>query len=123
MTAESDAKRDELGRFGAGNIANPGGRPKRLRWKDAIEVALGRNPTGEPNFERTEAIAEALVIAAMAGDMQAIKEIGDRLDGKAVQRIGGEEEGKPIHVFAVPLGQPSEDEWQQSYNPQQPTVQ
>jgi len=44
-------------------------------------------------------IAEKCVLAAAGGDMAAIKEIGDRLDGKAVQAttISGPD-GEPIPV-------------------------
>lgn len=82
-----------------GTSGNPGGRPKTKRWAEAIKKALSTNPIGEPNLELLEAVSEALVIAAKAGDMQAIKEIGDRIDGKVPQGlIGGDEDDTPIRV-------------------------
>lgn len=100
QTTEQASNRNEDGTFPSGVSGNPGGRPKVKRWRQAIEAALGRNPTGEPNFERTEAIAEALVIAAMAGDLQAIKEIGDRIDGKVPQAlVGGDDDSAPIRLL------------------------
>lgn len=38
--------------------------------------------------------AERLVDMAVAGDIQAIKELGDRLDGKAAQAIVGHDGGQ-----------------------------
>lgn len=40
---------------------------------------------GEDGHRRLLTIAEKCADAALAGDMQAIKEIGDRLDGKPAQ--------------------------------------
>lgn len=82
----TELERDGSGRVISGAL-NPGGRPKRKRWAEAIQKALSTNPTGEPNLELLEAVSEALIIAAKAGDMEAIKEIGNRLDGKAAQGI------------------------------------
>ena len=42
-----------------------------------------------------QAVATALVGKAMLGDVPAIKEIADRLDGKVPQGIIGGEEGDP----------------------------
>lgn len=42
---------------------------------------------GEPNLERLGAVAEALIVAAKAGDVSAIKEIGDRLEGRPSQTL------------------------------------
>jgi hypothetical protein len=41
-------------------------------------------------------IASALIEKAASGDVAAIKEIGDRLDGKPAQAIGGDDELGPI---------------------------
>jgi len=37
--------------------------------------------------DKLSKIADALIAAAEAGDLGAVKEIGDRLDGKAVQQV------------------------------------
>lgn len=58
---------------------------KGKRWKHALEKVTGRN-----DWKKLDEIAEKLVESALEGDMAAIKEIGDRLDGKAVQSIAGE---------------------------------
>lgn len=52
-------------------------------WADALRLAVMAD--GPNGIRRLRAIAEKCADAAMAGDMQAIKEIGDRLDGKPAQ--------------------------------------
>jgi hypothetical protein len=37
-----------------------------------------------------------LIDKAAEGDMSALKELGDRLDGKSVQPIAGDAEGPPV---------------------------
>lgn len=52
-------------------------------WSDALRIAaLADDADGVRKLRR---IAESCVNAAMAGDIQAIREIGDRLDGKPAQ--------------------------------------
>ena len=41
-------------------------------------------------------VAKALIDKAISGDVTAIKELGDRLDGKVPQAIGGDDELGPI---------------------------
>ncbi len=52
-------------------------------WSDAVRKAL-------LSGKKLDAVARKLVEMACDGDIQAIKEIGDRLDGKAQQAIVGE---------------------------------
>jgi hypothetical protein len=64
------------------------GRPKGAQnkdkpWQEALRIAaFAEGPQGKRNLV---SIAETCVAAAIAGDMTAIKEIGDRLDGKPAQ--------------------------------------
>lgn len=63
-------------------------------------------PAGEETKPKThlDAIALALVQSAKEGDTPAIKEIGDRLDGKVAQGIiGGDEDDNPIAVQLIQL--------------------
>lgn len=49
---------------------------------------------------KLEAAAVSLFNAAIAGDVPAIKEIGDRLDGKVPQAlVGGGEGDNPVRVI------------------------
>lgn len=53
------------------------------RWRMAIDTALGKD--GKDKAQALAELAEQLVIKAKTGDMSALKEIGDRIDGKSVQ--------------------------------------
>lgn len=56
-------------------------------WKEALSLAASDiDPTTKR--KKLRLIAEKTVELAMAGDMAAAREIGDRLDGKAPQDIG-----------------------------------
>lgn len=61
---------------------------KGTLWADAIRKAVMRAAEGDTEGRRKlDKLAEVTVAAGLAGDMAAIKEIGDRLDGKATQAI------------------------------------
>lgn len=60
-------------------------------WKDAIRRALAKNR------DALDACAAQLVAAAMNGDLPALKELGDRLDGKASQPVEGKIEHDHTH--------------------------
>lgn len=68
-------------------------------WANAIRKAVHdygeiEDDEGIKKKERNINILAAVVVAsAKKGDMGAIKEIGDRLDGKAHQSIGGADGG------------------------------
>lgn len=62
-------------------------------WKEALELALKRPMSDSDPRKKLAVVAEAVVNAAASGDMQAAREIGDRLDGKPVQGIGGSDGG------------------------------
>jgi hypothetical protein len=67
---------------------------KGKKWKDAIHYALAQDK------KALQAIAKALIDKAKEGDVSAIKEFGDRVDGKVVQGIEGPE-GGPLIVQVV----------------------
>lgn len=73
-------------------------------WRAAIERALDRRTQRrEDGILEIDAIADALLDATLKGDMVAIKEFGDRLDGKAVQAVTGED-GGPVQVYVIRPG-------------------
>ena len=51
-------------------------------WADTLKRALL-----QADGNKIRAIAEALIEKAAAGDVSAIKELGDRVDGKSTQQI------------------------------------
>jgi hypothetical protein len=59
---------------------------KSKPWADAIRRAVVQN-----NGEKLNRLADKLIACALEGDMAAMREIGDRLDGKAAQVITGED--------------------------------
>lgn len=63
---------------------NPKNRWAEKDWRDAIRVAVNRKQDGS---KRLFLLADKLVDAGLAGDVQAMREIGDRLDGKPAQTI------------------------------------
>jgi len=72
----------------AANVKKPGGRKSDKLWRDALMVAVQRASGDDPR-PMLARIAEKCAEAALEGDIQAIKEIGDRIDGKAIQRTEG----------------------------------
>jgi hypothetical protein len=74
--------------FQKGQSGNPAGRPKSAILSNAIRKKL--NEIDETDPERrtfAEVLAEQLVMKAKTGDVQALKEIADRTEGKARQSI------------------------------------
>lgn len=70
-------------------------------WRDAIRKAVLRDG-------KLDALAQALVARALEGDIAALREIGDRLDGKARQSV----EFEAQQAFLVSWLPPSGDELQ-----------
>jgi hypothetical protein len=68
---------------------------KQKDWAEALRRATHRESKGKGSPKWLEVIANRVVEAAADGDMQAAKEIGDRLDGKPKQQteLSGPEGG------------------------------
>lgn len=87
--------------FEKGQSGCPGGRGKR-HWRDALTRAVMKaSEGGRVDYVRLDEIADAVVTAAIGGDIQAAKEIGDRLDGRAVQTIANGDDGAPFVIKVV----------------------
>jgi hypothetical protein len=98
MSDTTEPKR-VIGRpFQPGQSGNPNGRPKSKPFKKALSEAL---KAAEDDSEILQAVALALVAKAREGDVPAIKEIADRLDGKVTQPIAGDDDGAPIAIQAI----------------------
>ena len=67
-------------------------------WRAAIRRALEVKSRRE-GIEALDKVAEALIAKAEEGDIAALKELGDRIDGKAAQQtiITGQE-GGPVRM-------------------------
>ena len=56
-------------------------------WRDAIMVAVKRQTTGGKKTKKLSLLADKLIERALEGDITAMKEIGDRLDGRPAQSV------------------------------------
>ena len=85
--------------FQKGQSGNPGGEPKVKPFRDALrmELASANDPVDVPK-RSLRSIARALIDRALQEDISAIKEIGDRIDGKVTQPVGGDDEAPSISV-------------------------
>jgi hypothetical protein len=86
-------------------------------WADALRLVAFRDD--DAGRKRLLRIAESCVAAAEAGDMQAIREIGDRLDGKAHQTIEASHDVEHRYVARIPEKSGSTEEWQHQHIPDQ----
>lgn len=72
---------------------------KGKNWRDAIRRALAHKyGSYDKGLER---LASALVAAAEDGDLTALKEIGDREDGKPAQAVVGDRDADPVQVETI----------------------
>lgn len=69
------------------NVESKGGAPignknatKNKVWSDAVRKAVVQN-------QNLDKLAAALLEKALSGDISALKELGDRLEGKPTQQI------------------------------------
>jgi hypothetical protein len=74
-------------------------------FRDALRLAVKRPADAEFRGKtKLDKLANALVDEAVKGDVPAIKEIGDRLDGKVPQAlVGGDEDSQPVRVQWIEL--------------------
>lgn len=59
-------------------------------WRDAIKRALDRKVSRSTKRAALDRIADKVVKLALQGDQFAIREVGDRLDGKSAVILGGD---------------------------------
>ena len=82
---------------------NPKGAKSDKIWRDAIMRAVRRldgdeAPRDAKPEQRLERLADMLVSKGLDGEVPALREIGDRLDGKPAQAITGEIEN-PLNII------------------------
>jgi hypothetical protein len=65
---------------------NPKGAKSDKQWRNAIQLAVHRLAT-DGKTKHLDILAARLVKSAAEGDISALREIGDRLDGKPTQAI------------------------------------
>lgn len=79
---------------------------KAKEWEQSLKRAMARKASGD--FRKTlDDIAERVVDAALAGERDAWREIGDRIDGKATQAIDANVSGSLTTIIeSLPLASP-----------------
>lgn len=86
-------------------MAQSGGQPGNLnasrgrRWSAAIDRALALRSKAA-GIEALDVLAEKLLAACDEGDLSALRELGDRLDGKPAQAITGAD-GGPLQIEKI----------------------
>lgn len=67
-------------------------------WHAAILRALDKRGAGD-RVAALDELAGKLLDLVATGDLAALKEFGDRLDGKPAQTISGDPDGEPIRTL------------------------
>lgn len=107
---KQDDIRDTKGRFVPGTSGNPNGRPKRdWTWKDLLEevaeeYAMSKHGTSRHQFKKL--VAKRLYTLAVGGNVHAIKDLMNRMDGMPQQDITSAGE----HVGSVVVYKPQKNE-------------
>lgn len=70
--------------------------PKERSFAAMLNIAIKEAIEGSDKT-KLRAVADALVDKAMSGDVPAIKEVAERLDGKVPQAIIGDDDADPIN--------------------------
>lgn len=70
--------------------------PKEKSFANMLRIAISE--AGDGGNTKLREVADALVAKAIAGDVPAIKEIADRLDGKVPQAIVGDDEHDAVNL-------------------------
>jgi hypothetical protein len=74
-----------------GQSGNPNGRPPSRPFRAALKNEV-KKAIKAKDMTKLEGIAEALVDEALIGNVQAIREVRDTLEGKPVQVVAGDGE-------------------------------
>jgi hypothetical protein len=82
-------------------MANPRGQQRDKPFRDALRMEIAA--AGEDHKALRE-VARALLTKAASGDVHAIREIGDRMDGKVAQALVGDDGSAPITLRTIVTG-------------------
>ena len=82
-------------------------------WKEALMLAVNERMGDQ---KKLRLLANKLVDKALEGDVQALKEIGDRMDGKPRQEIEATVETHN-YVAEVPVVNKDSDSWAAQHAP------
>lgn len=86
-------------RFKKGETGNPNGRPKLTKLTEALRDQIAADNPNAPEETIAQAIAKALIDRALVGDVQAIREVFDRAEGRAPVTLDvGNADGEPMLI-------------------------
>jgi hypothetical protein len=100
------------------------------RWRDAIDRALEKRSRAR-GIQALDELAERLLAAAEEGEGWALKELGDRFDGKPAQGVivMGDADAAPVQIKATiefvgrEAATSSDDESRRGFEPEHPDSQ
>ena len=99
-SSKHEVIRDEKGQYMKGHSGNPGGRPKNTLTTILNERMIEDVLIGDKWLTTADLIVDQAIQLALEGDMQAIKWIFERVDGRPIpMRLELVSEYKPIRVF------------------------
>lgn len=73
--------------------------PSEKSFANMLRIAIAE--AGAAGGTKLRDVADALVTKAISGDVPAIKEVADRLDGKVPQAIEGGDADRPVTVELI----------------------
>jgi hypothetical protein len=80
---------------------------KAKRYREALNLELAAS--GD-NMAEIRKIARAHIALAASGDMAAIREFADRIEGKVAQAIVGDDEHPPVGIIVTGVVRPDDSE-------------
>ena len=101
-SSKHEVIRNEKGQYMKGNTGNPGGRPKNTLTTILKERMIEDVLTGDKWLTTADLIVDQAIQLALEGDMQAIKWIFERVDGRPIpMRLELVTEHKPFRVLEI----------------------
>jgi HPt (histidine-containing phosphotransfer) domain-containing protein len=98
----------------SGNNGTQRGQQRDKPFRDALRMEIAAAGDDTRSLRR---VARALLDTAASGDVQAIREVADRLDGKPAQAIEHTGDNQ-VYVVRMPAVVTSLDEWDKHANEQ-----
>jgi hypothetical protein len=93
---------------------NSRGQQRGKPYRDALRMELAAAEAAGNDMRTLRSIARKHIALADRGDIQAIKELADRLDGKPAQAVESEVTQRHRYVIEVPATLTAE-EWEKKY--------
>jgi hypothetical protein len=93
--------------FQPGISGNPSGRPREVMGAAYRRALLRRIPNDAEGRIFADAIAEKMIALGLMGDVRAIAEVTDRIEGKPQQAVtlGGDGSNIPIEIASMTMEQ------------------